>query len=129
MFDQKLSRRRFLLGTSAVTAGALLAACVAPTAQPAAESSSSGEAAAPSSEPVTILFHSRLGSHADWHKSRVALFEEQNPGIKLQIDELDAGEMIAKIYAFAAGGNLGDIVWTYLNTVTAVCLLYTSRCV
>ena len=83
MFDQKLSRRRFLLGSSAVTAGALLAACVAaPSAQPAAES---GGAAAPSSEPVTILFHSRLGSHADWHKSRVALFEEQNPGIKPQI--------------------------------------------
>ena len=116
MFDQKLSRRRFLLGSSAVTAGALLAACVAaPSAQPAAES---GGAAAPSSEPVTILFHSRLGSHADWHKSRVALFEEQNPGIKLQIDELDAAEMYAKVYAFAAGGNLGDIVWTYLNTVT-----------
>jgi multiple sugar transport system substrate-binding protein len=26
--------------------------------------------------------------------------------------------MFAKIYAFAAGGNLGDIVWTYLNSVT-----------
>jgi ABC-type glycerol-3-phosphate transport system substrate-binding protein len=65
-----------------------------------------------------VIFHDRLGSHADWHKSRVALFEEQNPGIKLQIDELDAGEMFAKIYAMAAGGNLGDIVWTYLNSVT-----------
>jgi len=26
--------------------------------------------------------------------------------------------MFAKIYAMAAGGNLGDIVWTYLNSVT-----------
>ncbi len=26
--------------------------------------------------------------------------------------------MYAKVYALAAGGNLGDIVWTYLNTVT-----------
>lgn len=115
MFDQKFSRRRFLVGSSVVAAGALLAACPAPVAQPGA---SGGEAAAPGTEEVTIVFHSRLGSHADWHKSRVPLFEEQNPGIKLQIDELDGAEMYAKVYAMAAGGSLGDIVWTYLNTVT-----------
>ena len=115
MFDQKFSRRRFLIGSSAVTAGALLAACAVPVAQPGA---ATGGEAAPSGEDVTIVFHSRLGSHADWHKSRVPLFEEQNPGIKLQIDELDAAEMIAKLYAMAAGDNLGDLCWTYLNTVT-----------
>jgi ABC-type glycerol-3-phosphate transport system substrate-binding protein len=90
-----------------------LAACAVPSAQ-----TGQGGDAAPSAEGTTIIFHSRLGSHADWHKSRVALFEEQNPGIKLQIDELDGAEMYAKVYAMAAGGNLGDIVWTYLNTVT-----------
>ena len=114
MTEKKISRRTFLLSTSAVVAGAALAACVAP----AANAPAGGAASAPSAEGTTIIFHDRLGSHADWHKSRVALFEEQNPGIKLQIDELDAGEMFAKIYAFAAGGNLGDIVWTYLNSVT-----------
>ncbi len=41
------------------------------------------DAAAAGAEGTTIVFHSRLGSHADWHKSRVPLFEEQNPGIKL----------------------------------------------
>lgn len=114
MFDQKFSRRRFLIGTSAVATGALLVAC-APVAQ---TGQGGGDAAAPSGEDVTIVFHSRLGSHADWHKSRVPLFEEQNPGIKLQIDELDGAEMIAKLYAMAAGGNLGDLCWTYLNSVT-----------
>ena len=117
MFDNKLSRRRFLIGTSAVATGALLAACAPPAAGPAA-APAAGDAAAPAAEGTTIVFHSRLGSHADWHKSRVALFEEQNPGIKLQVDELDGAEMFAKIYALAAGGNLGDIVWTYLNSVT-----------
>ena len=115
MFDQKFSRRRFLIGSSAVTAGALLAACAVPGGQPGAATSGEG---APSTEDVTVVFHSRLGSHADWHKSRVPLFEEQNPGIKLQIDELDGAEMIAKLYAMAAGGNLGDLCWTYLNTMT-----------
>ena len=114
MLNQTLSRRRFLIGTSAVATAAFVAAC-APVAQ---TGQSGGGEAAPSPEGTTIVFHSRLGSHADWHKSRVALFEEQNPGIKLQIDELDAGEMIAKLYAMAAGGNLGDICWTYLNSVT-----------
>jgi len=116
MFDQKFSRRRFLIGSSAVATGAMLAACAVPAGQPATQQS--GSDAAPSAEGTTIVFHSRLGSHADWHKSRVALFEEQNPGIKLQIDELDGAEMYPKIYAMAAGGNLGDVVWTYLNTVT-----------
>jgi len=116
MFDQKFSRRRFLIGSSAAATGALLAACAVPAAQPATQQS--GGDAAPSAEGTTIIFHSRLGSHADWHKVRVPVFEEQNPGIKLQIDELDGAEMYPKIYAMAAGGNLGDIVWTYLNTTT-----------
>ncbi|MBX3014142.1 MAG: extracellular solute-binding protein [Caldilineaceae bacterium] len=117
MSDQKFSRRRFLLGSSVVATGAVLAAC-APSTGSTGSTQSSGGAAAPSTEGTTIVFHSRLGSHADWHKQRVPLFEEQNPGITLRIDELDAAEMFAKIYAMAAGGTLGDVVWTYLNTVT-----------
>ncbi len=116
MSDQKFSRRRFLLGSSVVAAGAVLAACAAPASTTAP--TTGGEAAAPSAEGTTVVFHSRLGSHADWHKQRAPLFAEQNPGITLQIDELDGAEMYAKIYAMAAGGTLGDIVWTYLNTVT-----------
>lgn len=111
--EKNVSRRSFLLGASAVLTSAALAACVAP---PAAQPAASGGAAAPAAEGVTVIFHDRLGSHADWHKSRVALFEEQNPGIKLQIDEIPAAEMYPKVYSLAAGGGLGDIVWTYLNT-------------
>jgi ABC-type glycerol-3-phosphate transport system substrate-binding protein len=115
MLHNKISRRNFLLGSSAVVTGAVLAACAPVATQSGGQQN--GEAA-PAAEGVTIIFHSRLGSHADWHKQRVPVFEERNPGIKLQVDELEAGEMFAKIYAFAAGGNLGDIVWTYLNSVT-----------
>jgi multiple sugar transport system substrate-binding protein len=119
MQDKKITRRSFLLGSSALVTGAMLAACAAPAGQSTgAQPAAGGEAAAPSAEGTTLIFHSRLGSHADWHKQRVALFEEQNPGLKLQIDELDGAEMLPKIYAFAAGGNLGDVVWTYLNSTT-----------
>lgn len=115
MSQSKLSRRAFLLGTSAVATGALLAACAPAAPQAAAPASGDAGAAAPASEDVTVLFHSRLGSHADWHKSRVPLFEEQHPGIKLQIDELPGNEMYQKVYAMAASGTVGDMVWTYLD--------------
>ncbi|MEX1021196.1 MAG: extracellular solute-binding protein [Litorilinea sp.] len=116
MTDSRLSRRNFLLGTSAVISGALLAAC-GPTAPQGstAPAATGGEAPAPSGEDVELIFHSRLGSHADWHKQRVPLFEEQHPGVKLAIDEIPGEEMYPKVYAMAASGTVGDVVWTYLN--------------
>lgn len=116
MSSRNLSRRQFLSGSLTLMGSLALAACAAPAA-PAASSGAAepAAAAAPSTEPITLLFHSRLGSHADWHKSRVPLFEEQNPGLKLEIDELPGGEMYTKIYALAASGTVGDVVWTYLN--------------
>ena len=123
--DKKFSRRQFLIGSLAVS-GSVLAACAQQAAP--AESQQAGEAAepakaeeaaqaeAPPAEAINLVFHSRLGSHADWHKSRVPLFEEQHPGLKLQIDELPGDEMYPKIYAMAASKTLGDVVWTYLNT-------------
>lgn len=113
MNQSRISRRDFLRG-SAITAATVFAAACAPAAQPAAQTSAEG-GEAPSSEDITLVFHSRLGAHADWHISRVPLFEEQNPGLKLQVDELDGNEMYPKIYAMAASGTVGDVVWTYLN--------------
>ena len=118
--EQKFTRRRFLVGAFATAGVAALAACTPPAAAPAATSTGSAAeapaaAAAPAAEPVTVLFHSRLGSHATWHISRIPLFAEQNPGITLEIDELDGAEMYVKIYAMAASGTVGDVVWTYLD--------------
>lgn len=109
MLSKKLSRRDFLVSTLAMTGAAALAACAAP-----AGTSDEAEGGA-STEPITILFHSRLGTHADWHVSRIPLFEEQNPGLKLEVDELPGNEMYPKIYALAASGTVGDVVWTYLD--------------
>lgn len=117
MSSRSLSRRQFLSGTLTLAGSIALAACAAPAA-PASSGGAepaAGGSEAPSQEVIELLFHSRLGSHADWHKSRVALFEEQNPGLKLTIDELDGAEMYTKIYALAASGTVGDVVWTYLN--------------
>ncbi len=112
MISKSMSRRQFLAGSLTLAGSLALAACAAPAAPGAAPAAGS---AAPSEEPITLLFHSRLGAHADWHKSRVALFEEQHPGLKLEIDELDGAEMYTKIYALSASGTVGDVVWTYLN--------------
>jgi len=110
MFKKNVSRRQFLAGSLATTGALALSACV-----PAAPTAGDGESMEPSTEPVTVLFHTRLGTHADWHKSRKDLFEEQNPGILLEIDELPGNEMYPKIYALSASGTVGDVVWTYLN--------------
>src|SRR5690606_32421129 len=113
MADTQISRRNFLRGASAIAATLAVAACAPATQQAPAESGSEG--AAPSSEAISLVFHTRLGSHADWHKARKPLFDEQNPGLILEIDELDGAEMYAKIYALAASGTVGDLCWTYLN--------------
>jgi multiple sugar transport system substrate-binding protein len=114
MADNQISRRSFLRGASFVAAGLAVVAC-APATQQAPAAQTGGEAAAPSNEPISLLFHTRLGAHADWHKQRKPLFEEQNPGLTLELDELPGGEMYAKVYALAASGTAGDICWTYLD--------------
>ena len=111
MIEKNVSRRSFLAGSLAATGVLALSACV-----PAAAPSGDGdEAMAPSEEPITLLFHTRLGTHADWHVSRKDLFEEQNPGLVIEFDELPGNEMYPKIYALSASGTVGDVVWTYLN--------------
>lgn len=110
MRTNQLSRRQFLGGALAVTSAAALAACT-PAGTTSTESGAEGADAA----PVDLLFHSRLGTHADWHVSRLDLFHEQNPGLNLEIDELPGAEMYPKIYALSASGTVGDVVWTYLN--------------
>lgn len=117
MSSRRLNRRQFLSGSLTLMGSLALAACAAPAAPSASSGAEPAAAggAAPAEEPIELLFHSRLGSHADWHKSRVALFEEQHPGLKLTIDELDGGEMYTKVYALSASGTVGDVVWTYLN--------------
>ena len=114
MAGTQVSRRAFLRGAAAVAGVWAIAACT-PAAPGAAPAASGGEEAAPAGENITLLFHTRLGSHADWHKARKPIFEEQNPGLILELDELPGNEMYAKIYALAASGTVGDIVWTYLD--------------
>lgn len=115
MADQRISRRNFLRGVSAMAAGIAITACATPGAPAAPAAQTEGGAAAPSTEATTVLFHTRLGAHGDWHALRKPLFEEQNPGIILELDQLPGEEMYIQVYAQAASGTVGDIVWTYLN--------------
>lgn len=122
--NDKLTRRAFLTGAAVLT-GSLLVACgpkAEPTTAPQQETSGEqpkevSEAKPAPKETVTIKFHDRAGSHADWHLKRVPLFEEQNPGIKLEIDAIP-DDHIGKQYALAASGTIGDVVWCYNNGTT-----------
>ncbi len=124
--DVKLTRRAFLAGSLAAAGLAALAACApkqpteAPKKAEATAAPKKEEATPAPKEPVTIVFHDRAGAHCDWHKSRLDLFHQTYPGVKLQIDEIP-GDHIAKQYALAASGTIGDVVWCYNNgTVEAV---------
>ena len=120
--QRKLTRRGFLAG-SLLLGGAALVACTPaaqPTAAPKEEATPAPkkeEATPAPKEAVTLKFHDRAGSHCDWHKKREALFEQQNPGLKIEFDEIP-GDHIAKQYALAASGTIGDIVWCYNNAAT-----------
>jgi multiple sugar transport system substrate-binding protein len=120
--EKKLSRRAFLVG-SAVLTGSILVACApaAPTAAPAPKEEAKPvekkeEAKAAPKEAVVLKFHDRAGSHADWHKKQEAKFEEQNPGLSIEFDEIP-GDHVAKQYALAASGTIGDVVWCYNNAM------------
>ena len=119
--QSKYTRRAFLAGSLLVAGATVLAACAPkqpteapkkeePTAAPKKEEPTK---AAPK-EPVTIVFHDRAGSHCEWHKKRADLFQQTYPGVTLQFDEIP-GDHIAKQYALAASGTIGDVVWCYNN--------------
>ncbi|MBC7235201.1 MAG: extracellular solute-binding protein [Chloroflexi bacterium] len=123
-----MTRRRFLLLTSAAGAGlagaALLAACAPkaePTAtpvpqQPAAQPTKPPAPAQPAAkEPVTIQLHLRAGgekSEVPIYVTRPQEFMQEHPEIKVELAPIPGGEYQAKIQTMAAAKTLGDVMWT-----------------
>src|SRR5918993_1956488 len=64
-------------------------------------------------EPVTLRFmtHNTLEKPAgDILKEMIAEFEEQNPDIKIQIEEVPNADILTKLTAYAEGNDLPDII-------------------
>lgn len=108
------SRRQVLASTAALVAAAgsgVLAACA-----PSGASSGAGGASQPSAQPVTIRFHSRGGApgsqEVTLYEEQIPLFEQKYPNIKVQHEGFTGEDYTQKITVLAAGGTLGDVMWT-----------------
>ena len=74
-----LSRRQFLIASTGISVGALLAACAAPA--PAGQPG--GEAAAPAAAKTQVLVWDEFGADATAVDQMVATFNERNPEIEV----------------------------------------------
>jgi ABC-type glycerol-3-phosphate transport system substrate-binding protein len=110
----KLSRRQFLLAAGATGLTLGLAACV-PAAPGAPAADTGSDAAAPSTEPITLIFNMRAGgeeSEPAIYVRRPAAFMEEHPNVKIELAPIPGGEYEAKVLTSASAGTLGDIMFT-----------------
>lgn len=108
----KLSRRQFL--RAAVFSGLSMAALVS-CAPAAPAASTGGEGAAPSQEPITLLFNMRAGgdeSEPAIYVRRPETFMEEHPNIKIELAPIPGNEYNAKILTSASAGTIGDVLFT-----------------
>lgn len=104
-----LSRRRFLTLTAGYASVAVLAACVAPVASP---SGSAGEAA-PAEQGVTVTYWALQGENTDNNLTRglIEPFQEQNPGITVDMQEIPWDGYYEKYQTLAAAGQAPDLAF------------------
>lgn len=139
-FDHNFSRRRLLLGGMTLVGSALVLQACGGSSAPAdsgASQGSSGQApasgatqapaanpttapaaggAAASGEKVNIKFHARQGQQEDeLYKQRIPEFEEKYPNIKATLENFPGAEYYPKIATMAAGGTIGDSIWTSIG--------------
>jgi multiple sugar transport system substrate-binding protein len=105
-----LSRRRFLtLSAQYLSVSALASACVAPVAAP----SGGAGGAAPAAEDVTVVYWALQGENTDQNLTRglVEPFEEQHPGIKVDLQELPWDGYYEKYQTLSAAGQAPDLAF------------------
>ena len=102
----KLTRREFLHRASFVTAGGLLAACVAPTA-PAAEGDG---AAAPMEEMLELRVGAIAGIVTEGLQALADLYMDENPNISVSIDVL-ADEQYQQAFLLFSSDDTPDVSW------------------
>ena len=103
-----VSRRSFLQGALAVSAGAL-AACVAP----AAPDSDTGADEGAAMEPVHLRWDTFRGIGSGWNEERIETFQEMHSDVTIELRPLAGSgqqDNYAKMYAAQAAGDLGEVI-------------------
>lgn len=69
-------------------------------------------------DTVILRWHARLGNVWKVYPERVKVFEEEHPGVKVNLEEFPAGsaEFGPKIAAMVAAGAAGDLCWTAIGS-------------
>ncbi len=104
-----LSRRKFLtVAAGSMVGSALLAACTMPTAAP----SGSTEAGA-TPEEATLVYWALQGENGDDNLVRgvITPFEEQNPDVKIDLQEIPWDGYYEKYQTLSAAGQAPDIAF------------------
>jgi multiple sugar transport system substrate-binding protein len=112
--DAKLNRRDFLRITAGLTAGIAMTAC-APAQQPTASTSSESTGAATEADPAaTALIFSMWGDLFSVENMRKVLdsYEEENPGVEIEIEHYAFGDYNQKIPLELAAGAGPDVIST-----------------
>jgi multiple sugar transport system substrate-binding protein len=108
-----LSRRKFLTLAAGVTTSAFISACVAPISPPSTGSSDSGQEAAADSEDVVVTYWALQGENTDNNLTRgvVEPFEAENPGVKIDLQEIPWDGYYEKYQTLSAAGQAPDLAF------------------
>ncbi|MEZ4862894.1 MAG: substrate-binding domain-containing protein [Caldilineaceae bacterium] len=110
LLEKRFSRRRFMQTAGAGASMALLAACVAPAAGPAAQSG--GAAAAPAQEKVALrVTHSWDSSFWPRQVEFDDTFNSEHEGIEVTSENIIWAEYVPKLTTLAAAGELPDLMY------------------
>lgn len=109
MASKSFSRRQFLKGLTATSAGALvLSACAAPAAAPAAEAPSES-AAQP--EAVTIRALWSPGGIDNYMRALIDLYKEQEPNVEFEITVIEQEQKRATEVTIMSNDGAPDFAW------------------
>lgn len=112
-----VGRRQFLKLSAMAGSSALLVACVAPAAAPAAQSG--GEAAAPASAgPVSVVvwYQDWDGANRIMNAAKEAR-TQSNPNVTVDLQPIGYSDLFAKLLPAIAAGTEGDVLMMYTDWV------------
>lgn len=115
---KQMNRRQFLAMTTALGAGAALAACAPPEELPGEEEELPGEVEAtepppePAAEEVELRYMSWWGAYnAETFGEVVKDFNEEFPNVNVKLEEVAYGDAESKYQTTLVSGTAGDILY------------------
>ncbi len=117
--SKNISRRDFIKMASIASGAALLAACGGTAEEPAPEGGEEPGAQPPSQEEVTLEFWTfndyAVGKPLEIFNGFIAEFEDNNPGIKINLTGKPGSDILAALVAGASTGELPDSIQIQLG--------------